>query len=493
MTSRLALALIASAAIVSCGGRPEDAREAQITAVIAAADESAIRTRPRLVEGKYTRMAEGVFDFYRGSLPIFRHDMRSGASELAVSRFGLDVPLVPSLGDPHPENFGALRAADGTLAVEPNDFDAADHAPYLWDVRRLCAGTALAAMVANAGAAAAEHRIVARAAAAGYRAAIEQAALGRPLPRVDGAVASESPILAEVLRRSDRDHATRRELADLTVLEGGVRRLRRGVIDPEDPQNVYVDLPPSVASTLPEVLAEYRRTLVAPPPPEHLMVLDAVRELGSGVASWPRIRVIVLVRGPSDAPEDDLVLELKELVDSGIAGLYPPGLHHDDVGARVRETSRSAWARPDAEPWWGTTTFAGVPCQIRLESEGQKNVRVARMVDELGTPAAIADLARVLGGLVARVHVSGEGGTERARAIYGRIATDPDGFLEEQADAGAAYARLVALDHARFVRALHRHGLRLGVPIDPDDAPRPDLAALLGAPPPPPPLPPPPP
>src|SRR5262249_35398395 len=157
-----------------------------------------------------------------------------------------------------------------------------------------------------------------------------------------------------------------------------------------------------------------------------LRLLDAVREFGSGVASWPRLRAILLVRGPTDDPADDVLLELKEVGDSGIAGLYPPGVYHDSVGQRVVHSARGAWARADAEPLWGWTDLLGFPCQIRRESEGQKNVRVARMAGGEGTPEAIAALATTLGTLVARVHASGPAGIDNARAIYKRIASSPE-------------------------------------------------------------------
>jgi hypothetical protein len=108
------------------------------------------------------------------------------------------------------------------------------------------------------------------------------------------------------------------------------------------------------------------------------------------------------------------------------------------------------------------------------------------MVGARGTPAALTGLGTVLGGVLGRIHTSGPDGATNARAVYARIVTDPDGFLDEQADAGVAYATQTVTDHARFWRALERRGLQLGVPRDPGDAPRPDFAAILGTPPPPP-------
>jgi Uncharacterized protein conserved in bacteria (DUF2252) len=486
----------AVAVVVACDASSEDAREDEVVAVLAQADEPIIRARRALAAGKVARMASSPLDFMRGSLALYRHDARAGTSHLSVSRFAMDVPLVPSIGDPHVENFGTLRASDGTLALEPNDFDAADRAPYLWDVRRLASSMALAALVANADdpvartRAAEQARAIARATALGYRAAIERAGGGavpeRVIPAGPGA---DNAILRDVFSRSERDEAIRRELGTLTILSGASRRLVRGAVDPTDAQNVFVDVPATAYAALPVAIETWRRSLVVPLPAGEVVLLDAVRELGSGVSSWPRIRLVLLVRGPSDDPGDDRLLELKELADSGIAGLYPPGVHHDDIGLRVLETSRSAWARPDAEARWGISTWLGMPVQLRAETEGQKNVRLSRMVGERGTPEALAGLGSILGGIVGRIHVSGPDGVTNARAVYARIAIDPEGFLDEQADVSFAYAQQTLADQLRFRHALDRVGLGLGIPLDATDAPRPDFAALLGTPPPPAPLP----
>lgn len=496
MRSAAALLSIILLAPVSGCDASTDSRESEITSALVRVDEPQIRQRPQLVAGKYTRMALSPFDFYRGSLPIFRHDMHSGTSPVPRSRFALDVPLVPSIGDPHPENFGVLRASDGSMAIEPNDFDSADRAPFLWDVRRLTAGMALAAMLANEDSpdararTAAERFAVARSAAEGYREAIDLVIAGRP-PGRHTPDANTSAILTEAFTRSERDQARRRELLDFTVLDPNTntRRLKRGVLDPTDTQNVYAELDARVAKSLPDAIARYRDSLVVKPPADDLRVLDAVREHGSGVASWPRVRVIVLVRGPSEDPADDRLLEVKELGDSLIAGLYPPGLYADSVTERITGTSRRAWARPDGEAFWGVTSWLGLPCQVRLESEGQKNVRLSRMVGALGTAAALRDLGFALGKIVGRVHTSGADGAENARAIRGAIDRDREGFLDEQANAAVAYAETVLSDHQAFVHALRTRGLRLGVPFDAIDLPRDDFAAALGTPPPPPPLP----
>ncbi|MBL8607008.1 MAG: DUF2252 family protein, partial [Myxococcales bacterium] len=148
MRSAKLIVLAGLAAAFGCEGEPLDARTQVVASVLSRADEPLLRSRPGFVEAKYAAMRASPFAFVRGSLPIHRHDWATG--EIASSRFTVSLPLVRGLGDPHPEHVGLLAAADGTLALEPNDFDAADRVPYLWDVRRLAASLAVAVSLSNA-------------------------------------------------------------------------------------------------------------------------------------------------------------------------------------------------------------------------------------------------------------------------------------------------------------------------------------------------------
>jgi uncharacterized protein (DUF2252 family) len=468
-------------ALCGCSEAADAARQAEIASVIARADEAQIRARPALSAGKYARMAGALYDYHRGSLAVFRADFQRDHLGLAHSRFALDHPLVLGTGDPHFENFGVLVASDATLALEPNDFDAADRLPYWWDVRRLAVGMVLAAHASNPDApgahdsAVAAELDIARAVVQGYADALVALAAGGPFERATDA--GDSGILKDAFLRSQKDLKDREELEELTVLEGDHRRLVRGPPDPAEPSEALADLPANALAALPGALERYRSTLLAPPPAEHFQVLDAARVFGKGIASWPRVRILILVRGASHAADDDVILELREIGDSTVAGWYPPGEHYDSVGARIIATSRAAWARPDAAPLWGVTSLLGLPCQVRWESEGQKTLRVRRLVGQLGTAEAIIALGRRLGALQARVH-----GAD-ASALWQVIGRDPEGFVDEHSEVAVRYAAGVRDDFSAFRAALDRLGPLLGLSPRPEDRPPPELAALLGTPP----------
>ena len=132
-----------------CTEAQDDPRLATVVNTIVAADMPFLRARPQLAVGKYQRMAYWLYDFYRGTFPLYLHDARHGAMPVSSSAFWVPGALVTGMGDVHLENFGLVRGGDGVDAVEPNDFDAADRYPYLWEVRRLAAAMVVAARVSN--------------------------------------------------------------------------------------------------------------------------------------------------------------------------------------------------------------------------------------------------------------------------------------------------------------------------------------------------------
>jgi uncharacterized protein (DUF2252 family) len=481
-----ALVLPLLVAVLAGCGPTLDPRAALIVSTLTDDDQSYLGARPALVAGKYQLMASDPYSYLRGVLAVYRADWQSGAFGLSRTAYGANVePVV--IGDAHPENFGILLARDVTFALEPNDFDAADRAPYLWDVRRLAIGMNVAARLSNTGdatalnAAVAAARSISYAAAQSYAQAMATYAAGASRTRFgnDG-----TPIVADLFSRSEKDEASGATYTDDTVLNGGVRTLVRGVLDPTKPYNTWEDLPPQAYAALPATIAAYRATLVDPPPPAFFALKDAVREFGSGVASWPKVRCILLIEGPTTDPSDDVLLEMKELGDSDILVTMPPRVYYDDDLTRVVDTSRAMWAIPDADPLWGVSSWVGFPVQLKQETEGEKGVKVDRFTGERGTPEAMTQFATTLGALLARMHAAPPGdGSDPASAIAAAIGGDVDGFANEQAAIGDAYAQQVLSDWGLFGAALTQLGPTLGFPPDPDDAPPPDLAAVLGTPP----------
>jgi uncharacterized protein (DUF2252 family) len=437
------------------------AREIEVATVIARNDEVMIRSRPALVSGRYTRMASNAFSFYRGNLALFRQDWELGRT--SRSGFLGATPPVWGLADPHPENFGVLIAGDGVAAIEPNDFDSADRVPYLFDLRRLVGGLGVGARLSNPQVPVAA---LGEAAARAYASTLTALSNGEPPRR---ATSSPDPISADLFRRSQRDLTNRAELLFLTEVKDGQRRFRRGVIDPEEPTQFLADVPAEIVPLVPQALA---RLQTAP----GFDVLDVVREFGSGVASWARLRLLVLVQGPTDSVSDDLILEVKELPESMVAGWYRPVLPAADTPARVESAARRAWFRPDADPRYFATTWQGLPVLVRTESEAFKSVRVSRWTGDRSSEVALTRLAELTGSLLARAHAQSE--PETVRAIVNQLERGVDVFAAEQGAFADGHSAQVLEDFTHFQNALTRLGPTLGVVQDPRDR-APTLAAAL--------------
>jgi uncharacterized protein (DUF2252 family) len=474
--------LFAAGVLAACAA--SDDRSAVVTNAIVRADEVGLRARPTLYAGKYARMRAQLFSFYRGNVPLFLRDAADPSTVLGRSAFSLASPMPLALGDAHYENFGVLRAADGTFRLEPNDFDAADRWPYLYDVRRLAISLVLAARLSNPndGAArattSAQARTIARTAALAYA----EAMVGGNVP---GAIVRDPSIvlLEDAFARGERDAAARAELDALTFVDASGRHLRRGILDPAEPTNDLLDLPPSAVAALASTFALARTRLDAAPDAAFFTILDAARERGSGVASWPRIRALVLLRGPTDELTDDVVVEVKELGESGAREWIPPGRFFDGPEQRVDFFRSAVWSRPDADPMWTTSRWLDLRVQIRTESEANKNLRVSRLSGARGTPAALTDVARVLGGLVARIHATPlRDGTRPGDAIGALLQGRVGAFADEQADVAIAWADQVERDAASFATALDELGPTLGFPTSALEPPTPDLAAVIAAP-----------
>src|ERR1700682_5340444 len=87
---------------------------------------------------KHRRMKKSAFIFLRATYFRRAKKIPTLCPEL------MDAPQLFSVGDPHLENFGTWRDADGRLVWGVNDFDEAAVMPYPLDLVRLAARIRLA-------------------------------------------------------------------------------------------------------------------------------------------------------------------------------------------------------------------------------------------------------------------------------------------------------------------------------------------------------------
>jgi hypothetical protein len=447
------------------------AREAELATVLARADAALLRERPLLAEGKYQRMAASPSAFHQGSLALFRQDWELGRS--SRSDFLADLPPVSGVGDAYLEAFGLLASGpverlddSAILTLEAVELESAGPVPYLFDVRRLVAGLRLVDLAArrlpdggsrlDGGSPPDELGLAAARAYAEELVARADAGDSGP-PLTEGDV--EGAALRELFTRASEALRSRPELARLTELdEAGAPRLRRGAV--AEPGRVLSSLPPWARRELPTLLRLRLGDLPWATP------LDAVRDFGQGITSFPRLRALVLLPGPTAAQGDEVLLEVRELDETPLAGWYRPPAAQAEAGPRVQAASARVWSAPGAGARSFTGTWLGLPVQVRTVGDAVPRLSVERLLAPgnaaLRTPDSLRGLARTLGRLLARIHARSEAST--VRAIAARLTADVERFAQEQSAFATAHAAQT-VDDAQWLALLlgpSRLGPRLG-------------------------------
>ncbi|MCA9117562.1 MAG: DUF2252 family protein, partial [Planctomycetaceae bacterium] len=263
-----------------------------------------IRSRPEGAQEKFDKLARSAWHFYRGTALLFYRDIAGTDGHL---------PVVLVIGDAHPENFGVMPNEDGAPFFGVNDFDEAAFAPFSWELKRASVGFYLA--MREVGRSRKKARKAVKAFLDGYFDGLLEFARSDREKWHEFRLDNSPPLIRELLKssRDDREEF----LAELVDL-------KRSVFRPSDeivPHSKYVE-------DFQGIIDRYRSSNRIPETRRtgHFRVKDVAIKKGSGTASLGLDRYFVLIDGPSDNNDDDIVLELKQTRRSALDGLVPePG------------------------------------------------------------------------------------------------------------------------------------------------------------------------
>jgi uncharacterized protein (DUF2252 family) len=466
-----ACALLLAAA---CAEPAEDARAAWLRDTLVTDNQAQLERSPELVAQKFALMASSPYRYMRGTAGVFWRDLLN-PSPIYGAWIPMDVTGAATLlvGDPHPENVGTFRAADDQLVLAFNDYDSASWGPFTGDVQRLVLGWQVAWLQAEPTADGPTLDTFAIAVFEGYATRVAERASGAPVERVlESDVAGE--IVADLFRRSRRDGDASEALLEVVETSDSGRRLRRG--DIEAPvaawfEDTLVDVTPAERRMVEAVIrgAEVPRDPIAALP-EAGPVLDVVRRLGTGVSSYALPRYYALVEGPTDAPDDDRLLEMKETLDPPPIG---PLVRYPEV-PQTHHAARIVWAQdalnpgPRLDPWAGASLQGAMSLRIRERTSYQKGFDVVRLQERFQDGRWTVDdalrFAALTGWLLAEAHansppLAGREGFDVGALQRSLQADDAERRLLQWADEARA---LLLDDYARFVELLQVHGPTLG-------------------------------
>ncbi|MEW1720374.1 DUF2252 domain-containing protein [Streptomyces sp. NPDC093109] len=387
---------------------------------------------PELLPLRYRRMAASPFAFLRGAAAVMAGDLAT------QPRTGLTVQLC---GDAHLLNFGVFATPERALLFDIADFDETLPGPFEWDVKRLAASVAVAAL--GNGHSEAHARRAVRAGAEAYRTSMRRLApLGELdvwYERIDTAgilprVRAERRPRDEGAPGGDRPRTGLRALDRLTDAPGG--RLR---ITPDPP--LLEPVSRIDHAMLRRVFIGYRSTL----PEERRLLLDRFRFVDAaretaGVGGVGTRCFVVLLEGRGAG--DPLFLQLKEAGRS----VLEPHLQRSTYahqGHRVVAGQRLLQAAGDIFLGWVTAPEGRTFYWRQLRDR-----KGAAEVEDL-SPALLPDYARLCGAALARAHArSGD------RIAIAHYLGGSDVFDRAVADFALRYTARNAADHAALVAAV---------------------------------------
>jgi uncharacterized protein (DUF2252 family) len=420
-------------------------RQTEIVGVLVDAFSELMDAAPDAFRQKFRKMAADPFAFYRGSACLFYADMEGKEDRWANER----TSRVWIQGDLHAENFGTYMAGDGVFVFDVNDFDEAYLGHFTWDIQRMVASVALLGWT----------KAISDADIAGLietyvRAYMEQVhyfvdsdhdhTYSLRLDTTDGEVRK---ILLETRLN------TRVALLDEMTLvdESFDRRFRRGpgVGELDDAERAKVQAAyEAYLETIPG--AKRFRSLT-------YRVKDIVGRKGFGIGSAGLPAYNVLVEGPTQALENDVVLSMKQ---GNVAA--PSRILHDEHieryfkhhGHRTAVSQRALQA--NADPWLGYTEIDGVGFVVSELSPYVEDLDWS----DLTEPEEMAPMLDYLGRATAKVHCVADEDSDTTLVtfqtedeIVEAVGGNEGEFVKEMVDFGMGYSAIARDDHRLFVDA----------------------------------------
>ena len=405
---------------------------------------------PQLVPIRYGRMLATPFTFYRGAALIMAADLGS------TPHSGLFVQLC---GDAHLSNFGFYATPERLQAFDINDFDETYPGPFEWDVKRLAASVAVAAL--TGGFPARKARAAAKATVAGYREEIRRLApmgnldvwyshqdmdaMMREIRRQVGAGA-EAKLAANLAKARFRD--SNDALRKLCVVVDGQVQIKNDpplIMPGEDLLAAWGQSVDAWYDQIDGLIKDYRRSL--PSDRRHLLDQFAFVQLGFkvvGVGSVGTRAWIALMDGADAA--DPLFLQAKEAGPSVLADYVKPATRYSNQGERVVHGQRLTQMTSDIFLGWQRVN--GVDGKVRDFYVRQLRDGKGSVVVEQLNPAAMSFYGSVCGKTLARAHAR-SGDRVAISAYLGKS----DAFDDAIAHFAMGYAARNELDHAALRQA----------------------------------------
>ncbi|MEQ1744818.1 MAG: DUF2252 domain-containing protein [Saprospiraceae bacterium] len=407
-----------------------------------------LKKEPAAWRGKFRKMAETPFAFYRGSAPLFYADVSRDTDPFQNEK----TSRVWIQGDLHAQNFGTYMNSKGVLVFDVNDFDESYPAPFTWDVKRLCASLALIGY--QKALSDADIREIVAQAARSYAGQVARFATLTDGKSFALTLDNTTGPLLQVLR--DARAKTRHELLEMeTEIRDGDRRFKSNkvILPVDDVTRKKVEA--ALADYFTTIPQRKRRSAV------NYQVKDIANRKGLGIGSAGLTIYSILLEGETQALENDLIISMK------IARPAAPANYVNDPEAATyfkhegqRTTISQRALQSAADPFLGYTTFEGQGMFVTEISPYTADLDW----DEINDMDDILQTVGYLGQCVAKIHCCSDDDSDQNLITYSieqAINNVLDGreseFVNYMVDFGESYATVVRDDHRLFIDAFRNH------------------------------------
>ncbi|MBK8445331.1 MAG: DUF2252 domain-containing protein [Micropruina sp.] len=393
-----------------------------------------------LVPLRWQRMAASPFAFYRGAAALMAHDL----APTPVSGI-----TVQACGDAHLSNFGLYASPERALVFDLNDFDETLPAPWEWDVERLVASAAVAAL--HHGHAGDHAREAALRAAGAYRRTMQRLAtmsarqIFNAVVTVDdietvvrAGASTKAELKAQVkeltrVARKARNRTSETAVAALTEIVDGELRL---IDQPPLTTRLSRDDLPSDAVQVPTL---YRKSL----PQKMRVLVDRYRRVDFAlrVVGVGSVGTRCFIQLAVDSTGDPLMVQVKEATASVLAP-YAGASRFANQGHRVVTGQRLMQVVSD--PLLGWAVSEGHHFYVRQFRDMKGSFDLDRFSFE-----TLASYAALCGAVLARAHAQ-----SCEPAIIAGYLGNGEGADRAFADFALAYAARNEQDHAALVAAI---------------------------------------
>ncbi len=398
---------------------------------------------PSAWRGKFRKMSESAFAFYRGSAALFYADVSRDEDPFLNEQ----TSRVWIQGDLHAQNFGTYMNGAGNLIFDVNDFDEATLAPFTWDIKRFCASLALIGF--QKALSDIEIRQLITAAAQSYSRQVARFAAGHDRNFALSLTNTQGAIL-DILRQARS--LTRVNLLDMEsdIIEGD-RKFKDN--------KFFIKLTDAEKLKVEAALAEYYETIPTRKKRAKLtyQVKDIARRKGLGIGSAGLKIISILLEGETEALENDILISMKTALPSAAAQYVKDErvkAYFKHEGHRTAVSQRALQA--NADPFLGYSTLDGVGMFVTEISPYTADLDWSDINDMDDLVQLVTDLARC----IAKIHCVSDDDSDQTLIDYSTeqaINSVLDGkeaeFVDYMVNFGEQYADCVRTDHRLFVDA----------------------------------------